>query len=202
MKKVTLVLLGTLFLVVMTGCGKNKASITAEKVTTNTIVIKEDNTVQSSIVENFDKDYYSKEELETFIKEEVIDYNEKNGEDQIKMHSLHVADQKASVVFNYKDIDDYSIFNEISAKLLTTSEALQEDSILSLSEFVEAKSGETVSRETAFSKEDATVLVIQEPLEIKIAGSILYYSNAQKVDKHVLQTSGENVTVVVFTKKK
>lgn len=202
MKKVILVLLGILFLVVMTGCGKNKVTITAEDVTTNTIVIKEDNTVQSSIVEDFDKEYYSQEELETFIQEEVTDYNEKNGEDQIKMHSIHVADKKASVVFNYNDIDDYSVFNGISAKLLTTSQALQEDSILSIAEFVEVKSGDTVSRETALNKEDATVLVIQEPLEIKIEGTILYYSNAQKEDKGVLQASGENITVVVFTKKK
>lgn len=202
MKKVTFVLLGILFLVVMTGCGKNKVTITAEDVTTNTIVIKEDNTVQSSIVEDFDKEYYSQEELETFIQEEVTDYNEKNGEDQIKMHSIHVADKKASVVFNYNDIDDYSVFNGISAKLLTTSQALQEDSILSIAEFVEVKSGDTVSRETALNKEDATVLVIQEPLEIKIEGTILYYSNAQKEDKGVLQASGENITVVVFTKKK
>lgn len=202
MKKVTLVLLGTLFLVVMTGCGKNKVTITAEDVTTNTIVIKEDNTVQSSIVEDFDKEYYSQEELETFIKEEVTDYNEKNGEDQVKMHSIHFADEKASVVFNYNDIDDYSLFNGISAKLLTMSQALQEDSILSISEFVEVKSGDTVPRETALSKEDATVLIIQEPLEIKIDGTILYYSNAQKEDKDVLQASGENITVVVFAKKK
>lgn len=202
MKKITLVLLGTLILVVMTGCGKNKVSITAEDVTTNTIVIKEDNTVQSSIVEDFDKEYYSQEELETFIKEEVTDYNEKNGEDQIKMHSIHVADKKASVVFNYNDIDDYSIFNGISAKLLTTSQALQENSILTLSEFVEVKSGDTVSRETALNNEDATVLIIQEPLEIKIDGTILYYSSAEKVDKNVLQASGENITVVVFAKKK
>ena len=61
MRKVTLVLLGTLLLLVMTGCGKNKVSITAEDVTTNTLVIKEDNKVQSSIVEDFDKEYYSKE---------------------------------------------------------------------------------------------------------------------------------------------
>ena len=202
MKKITLVLLGILILVVMTGCGKNKVSITAEDVTTNTIVIKEDNTVQSSIVEDFDKEYYSQEELETFIKEEVTDYNEKNGEDQIKMHSIHVADKKASVVFNYNDIDDYSIFNGISAKLLTTSQALQENSILTLSEFVEVKSGDTVSRETALNNEDATVLIIQEPLEIKIDGTILYYSSAEKVDKNVLQASGENITVVVFAKKK
>lgn len=202
MKKITLVLLGILFIVVMTGCGKNKVSITAEDVTTNTIVIKEDNTVQSSIVEDFDKEYYNQEELETFIKDEVTDYNEKNGEDQVKMHSIHVANKKASVVFNYNDIDDYSIFNGISAKLLTTSQALQEDSILTLSEFVEVKSGDTVSRETAFSMEAATVLIIQEPLEIKIDGTILYYSNAEKVDKNVLQANGDNITVVVFAKKK
>lgn len=202
MKKVTLVLLGTIFLIAMTGCGKNKVSITAEDVTTNTIVIKEDNTVQSSIVEDFDKDYYSQEELEAFINEEVTDYNEKNGEDQIKMHSIHVADQKACVVFNYNDIDDYSVFNGISAKLLSTSQALQDDSILSVLEYVDAKSGDTVSRETALSKEGATVLVIQEPLDIKIAGTILYYSNAQKAEKDVLKASGENVTVVVFAKKK
>lgn len=202
MKKVTLVLLGTIFLVAMTGCGKNKLSITAEDVTTNTIVIKKDNTVQSSIVEDFDKDYYSQEELEAFINEEVTDYNEKNGEDQIKMHSIHVADQKASVVFNYNDIDDYAVFNGINAKVLTTSQALQDDSILSVVEFVDAKSGDTVSRETALSKEGATVLVIQEPLDIKIGGTILYYSNAQKAEKDVLKSSGENVTVVVFEKKK
>ena len=202
MRKVTLVLLGTLLLLVMTGCGKNKVSITAEDVTTNTLVIKEDNKVQSSIVEDFDKEYYSKEELEAFINEEVTDYNEKNGEDQIKMHSIHVANQKASVVFNYNDIDDYSLFNGTNAKLLTTSQVLEADSSLSTLEFVDAKSGDIVSSETAFSKESATVLVIQEPLDIKIDGTILYYSNAQKVDKGVLQADGEDITVVVFTKKK
>lgn len=202
MKKVTLVLLGILLLIVMTGCGKDKVSISAEDVTTNTIVIKKNNTVQSSIIEDFDKDYYSKEELETFINEEVTDYNKKNGEDQIKMHSIHVTEQKASVVFDYNDIEDYSAFNGTSAKLLTTAQALQEESILSVLEFVDSKTGDTVPRETALSKEDATVLIIQEPLDIKIDGTILYYSNVVKSEKNVLQTSGENIAVVVFMKKK
>lgn len=201
MKKVMFVLLATLLLVGVTGCGKNKISISAEDVTTNTIVIKKDNTVQSSIVEDFDRDYYNKEELEEFIEKEVTDYNEKNGEDQIKMHSIHIKDKKASVVFNYHDIEDYSEFNEINAKLLTTKQALQEESISSVLEFVDAKNGDTVSRETAFSKENATVLVIQEPLDIRIDGTILYYSNVVKSDK-ILETSGENIAVVVFTKKK
>ena len=69
-------------------------------------------------------------------------------------------------------------------------------------EFVDAKNGDTISRETALSKEGATVLVIQEPLDIKIGGTILYYSNAQKAEKDVLKASGENITVVVFAKKK
>jgi hypothetical protein len=202
MKKITLVLLGILLLIVMSGCGKDKVSISAEDVTTNTIVIKKDNTVQSSIVEDFDKDYYSKEELETFINEEVTDYNKKNGENQIEMHSIQVTDQKASVVFNYIDIEDYSVFNGTSAKLLTTAQALQEESILSVLEFVDSKTGDTVPREVALSKEDATVLIIQEPLDIKIDGTILYYSNVVKSEKNVLQASGENLAIVVFTKKK
>lgn len=202
MKKAILVLTAALLLVGVTGCGKNKVSISAEDVTTNTIVIKKDNTVQSSIVEDFDKDYYSKEELEKFIDKEVTDYNEENGENQIKMHSIHIKDQKASVVFNYHDIEDYSAFNGTSAKLLTTKQALQEESINSILDFVDAKTGDTVSRETSFGKEDATVLVIQEPLDIIIDGTLLYYSNVVKSDKNILETSGENISVVVFTKKK
>ncbi|WP_455717016.1 hypothetical protein [Anaerosporobacter sp.] len=202
MKKITLVLLSTLLLVGMTGCGKDKISISAEDVTTNTIVIKKDNTVQSSIIEDFNKDYYNKEELKTFINEEVAVYNKENGENQIKMHSLHVKDQKASVVFNYNDIEDYSSFNGTSAKLITTEQALKEESILSVLEFVDSKTKDTVSRETAFSKEDATVLIIQEPLDIRIDGTILYYSNVVKLEKNVLQTSGENIAVIVFAKKK
>ncbi|WP_310604663.1 hypothetical protein [Anaerosporobacter sp.] len=202
MKKVTLILVGILLLVAMTGCGKNKVSITAEDVTTNTIVIKKDSTIQSSIVEAFDKEYYSQDELEVFIKEEINDYNKKNGENEIEMHSIHVADQKASVVFNYNDIDDYSTFNGIDAKLLTTSQALQDEKITSMLEFVDSKNGGTVSKETALSNSDAMVLVIKQALDIKIDGTILYYTNVEKTDKNVLQSNEENVAVIVFSKKK
>lgn len=202
MKKVTLIVLSMLMLVVIAGCGKDKDSITAKNVTRNTIVIKKDNTVQSSVVEDFDKNYYSSQELEDFIKEEMSDYNEKNGKDAVTMDSIHIADQKASVVFNYRTIAEYAEFNNVEAQVLSTQEALDNTDIMKNLEFVDYETGATIEKEVAFSNQAAKVLIVNEALEIKISGDIKYYSNADQTDKGILHSTGNGISVVVFTSKK
>lgn len=202
MKKVTLIVLSTLMLVVATGCGKDNDSITAKNVTKNAIIIKKNNTVQSSVVEDFDKDYYSSQELEEFIEEEMADYNGKHGKDAVAMDSIHITDQKASVVFNYKSIEEYAEFNNVNAHIVTMEEASSNEDINQIAEFIDYKTDETVEKMTALSNPDAKVLIVEEALEIKLAGEIQYYSNADKTDKNVLQSNGNGITVVVFTPKK
>ena len=88
------------------------------------------------------------------------------------------------------------------AQVLTMQEAQSIDEIESITEFTDYKTGDSVMKETALSNLDAKVLIVDEALEIKVAGDIVYYSNANKSDKNVLHSNGNGITVVVFIPKK
>ncbi|WP_167958229.1 hypothetical protein [Anaerosporobacter faecicola] len=198
--KITLVLVGALVALMAVGCKKGDSSLRAEDVTTNTIIVKKDDTVQSSFVEEFDKEYYSKEELEEFIDQEVKEYNDQNGEEQVKMSSIHVADKKASVVFYYHDIEDYANFNGIDTRIFTIEQAGQDSDFLA-AEFINAKTEDSVAKDVVLQEEEAQVLLLQEPVVIKVEGTVLYYSNVKKIAKNEWQADGENLAVVVYKKK-
>ena len=81
-KKIAIFLLAT---TVLTGCGNP-----LNKMTKNTVYVNKDGKVESLSIETFDKDYYSEEELKTFIDKEIKAQQQERGEESLSLEEFEV----------------------------------------------------------------------------------------------------------------
>ena len=100
MKKLSLLLL--IVLVAFTsGCGA-----AADK-NANAMEIKKDGSVTVTSVSSFDKKYYSADELKEEAQAEIKAYNEKAGEEKIKLRQCSAGQNTARIVIFYSSYKNY-----------------------------------------------------------------------------------------------
>ncbi|BCJ93155.1 hypothetical protein acsn021_07240 [Anaerocolumna cellulosilytica] len=196
MKRYILSIVLILSMVMLAGCNKNK-EIVAEDVKANTVLIKNDGTVQAATIENFDKEYYNLEELTTYINEKVSEYNQKNGVDSVVLGELKLIDTNAVLIMNFKSLEHYNYFAETSAVVTSTTSAKNGEITLP-DTFLSAKDGAAISAADALKNEKYKVLSIKENTEVLVDGTIKYYTNGRLNGKSKIQTSTEGDTIVVY----
>lgn len=78
----------------------------------STVQVDKKGKVTGLTVESFEKDYYSKEDLESFITEQVEDYTSQNPDSTVEVKDISVEEQVAKVMVEYADSEEYASFNE------------------------------------------------------------------------------------------
>lgn len=196
MKKSILISLLCFMVVFLFGCSQDK-TIDTKEVKTNTILLKNEGTVQAATVEIFDKDYYNSTELETFITEKINEYNGANTADSIALGSLEVKDGSAILLLNYKTLNDYNLFNETEV-VFTSVEAAKSGSITLPEVFVSASDGAYVAPEVALKNNKYKFIVIKDNTEVIVDGKIKYFTNGKLLSKSRFQASGESESVLIY----
>ena len=167
------------------------------EVTENTVMLMKDGAMQSSIVEDFDKDYYDKAELETFINDTITEYEKVNGEDTVKLESLKVSNQKATATFSFKTVNDFNSFEDKESNVLTKEEALTDERVMESLTSVDS-SEEVATAEALTDKKQTIYVIVATGEDVRVEGNILYYGNGELKDKNTVKTGSEGYTVVVF----
>lgn len=191
MKKVCSICLTILMISLISGC----ATRFPEE---DTVYIQKNGTISEASVESFDKDYYSQEELESFIKDEIDDY-EKDYDGSVKMVAFKVEEDTAKLMMKYGDYQSYSDFNgqelftgtvvqaiaagyqfdvnfaevkdgEVEGESLNTQDATE-----SLTEAV-PQTTSAVDAKDITSNEDYKVVILNEDTDVEVKGTIRYVS--------------------------
>lgn len=180
---------------VMTAC--NSTPSLNVRMDASTILVLSDGTVQSVSVEEFNKNYYSADELGLYVNEIIQSYVSKVGKDVVKKEDLKVEDGTATLVLSYATVEDYSALNNIPTTLKTAVEFRNDESLPNTYYSVENKSETT--KESALSNDNYKVLVTTDPgVMIQVEGKIKFYANANLVNKTTVEALEDGVTVVVF----
>lgn len=188
------VLLTVLFL--LGGCSKNN-EIDSKNIQNNTMLVKEDGSIEAATVEAFDKSYYDITELDAYVGDKVNQYNTKKGAEAITKKSLELKESDVVLVLTYVSVEDYNSFNGMDAGLITTAQAKEDTNLLSQN-FTAVKKGKPVTVEKALENKKYKVLILKENLDVLLQGTIKYYSGGTLVDKHRIQTAAEGSTVIVY----
>lgn len=201
MKKIVLCTMLLVFLLMAAGCSKKEIFITAEDITTDTMLVKRNGELQVAIVEDFEKPYYKLSELEEFVSKEINAYNEKAGGEEVKIDDLGLKDNKAVMVLKYTKMAHYSTFNNMPAAYFSAD---TDNVALELpDQYINAKNDSVVDKSTAFKNGKNKVLVLYEPYEIIVDGKVRYYSkNVTKTTDALgdtVLTSDGDTAVVIFT---
>lgn len=197
MKKLILCTILLLIFISATGCRKEEKIITADDISVNTILAKANGTLQVATVEDFNKPYYTLNGLQEFVKNEINLYNQKAGGEKVIIDNVQLKNAKAIVLLTYTGMDQYAAFNQVTSAYFNGG---IENNPLSLpATLVSAKDGSTANSNEVIKNEKYKVLVMNEPYDIIVDGTIKYYSdNAVLVDKSKVQSAAEGMTVVVF----
>ncbi len=197
MKKFLFYTVLALGFILTAGCKNKDRVITVDDVENNTVLVKNDGTVQTATVEVFDKNYYNLDELKNFITQQITKYNQDNGQGSIVMDSLNLKDGNAVLVLNYANLDHYTAFNKVEAAFTTTTEA--KSSGMDLPDvFVSASDGAYASPDVALKNEKYRVLVLHEQTDVIVDGSVKYFTNGKLMSKSKLQTGSGDACVIIY----
>ena len=166
----------------------------AEDITVNTLVVNDEGTIQSAIVETFDKDYYDVEELEEFVKDDLDSFNEKN-DTKISFVEAKVKKDKVVIVFDYKSIEEYSAYNEVKAYVLDADEADKDERVPSDLNVYDEDG--VVPKDRVYENEKLITVVVDADTELVVNGKIKYYSGCEvTAENKVVAKAGERAVVV------
>lgn len=193
MKKI--IAIGFVFLFsigLLSGCG---SSYDADS---STVFILKKGKVAATDVENFDEEEFSKSELEDYVKNEIQEYASENGKNSIKLKTLSVQENQASLTLTYGSAEDYSNFTGIELYSGSIIDALAEGYSFDVS-FRRAEDGEEVSVSEVLDNEKLNLVVIKANTTVVVPGDIVFYSaqNTVLVDSKTLaigQETGESDT--------
>lgn len=149
----------------------------------SSVSMLKDGTVKSAIVEDFDKSYYDKDELQQMILEEAASYNRSAGEKAISVDKVSVENGVARVEITYADSEAYAAFNDGVFFVGSALEAKKEGYDLN-KVFVSADDELITAGITDILEiSDAKVLITDMKDQLTLDGKALYISSNVKTDK-------------------
>lgn len=174
-KRLSGLLLAIVLAFSLTGCG-NKFEPTEDSVRIN-----KSGEVNGVIIEAFDKDYYDSEELKSVIDESISSYNTSAGSEKVSLKKFQVENEVAEVFIDYKSVEDYEEFNEVTFFVGSVVDAVTAGFAFD-KEFYEVKDGEILSDHTLpvadiTSNPDFKILILEEDIEVVVPGNICYVSS-------------------------
>jgi ABC-type glycerol-3-phosphate transport system substrate-binding protein len=197
MKKFALCTILLLLLLGTAGCNKEEKMITADEVTTDTILAKANGVLQVATVEDFDKSYYDLGELQDFIAQKIDAYNKEAGSVKIKVDDVSLKSGKAIMILTYSGMDQYASFNDVTAAYFNGG--ITENTLDMPETLVSEKDGSLASTQEVLQNGKYKILVMTEPYHIIVDGKIKYYSeNAVLSEDKTIKGAEDGMTIVVF----
>ena len=175
--------------VFLAGC-----SDSADGITETTLIVARDGGVSEAIIEDFDKDYYLRSDLESFIDQRINEFNASGSEGKkVSLDRLTVENRKALAVVDFDSIETYADFSGNEAFFGTISEAYDAGYSFDVT-LKSTTESETIGKEEIMEMDDKHILVISEPISVRSSRRILYASaNVDVKDTNNVSVSSESV---------
>lgn len=160
--------------VLLGGCGDVALEADAD-----VVYVDKDGGVTSMDVGVLDQEYYSEEELRTFVEDKVADYTEKNGKGTVKLDSITVEDGTAKLRMKYETVEDYTAFSGIELYQGKVVKALAAGYDFD-TDFVAVKDGTvqgSASIQDIYAEDNLKAVIIRANIDVRVAGDICYVSS-------------------------
>lgn len=179
----------------LTACGGFSTEISG-------ISISKKGAVTEKAIENFDKDYYNKEELEQKIAAEIESYNSAAGKNAVKKKSFRVKDGVATLNMTYETAKDYADFNGVDLYVGDIQGAVQAGYAFE-GKFAEVSGGKVSEGNLLWGSQIMTgknynTIAVREALLIEVPGTIKYVSENVKVKDKSTAVIEEDATAYIL----
>ncbi len=186
-----------LVLLMLTACGS------AEPEEISTIEVQKDGSIIQSTVGSFDKDYYSKEDLESFAKEEIQSYSA-SGDGTIELSDISMLDDgNVKLTLKFDNSETYTAFEGKTLFMGTIAQAIVAGYEPS-GYMTPVKEGESADASVKVKEADYTmdmnILVVQEQYEVTVPGEILWVSSVgtKLTGESSVQINTDELTYIIY----
>lgn len=162
-----------LLALLLTGCH------TIEYADVSTLEVGGRGDVIQAVVEPFDQET-GEDGLRAMIRESVEEYNGAAGSERIILGDLKFGDGQVKMILNYENVKDYAAFNNVTLFQGTVEEAAAETYGFEDS-FQNAEGESAGGQELQKSMGQEKVLILEEPVQVKVPGKIQYVSSNVKI---------------------
>lgn len=144
-------------------------------VSDTTLEFLSDGSIRSTVVEDFDEDYYSLEEMKQMIDGEISSYNQ-TAEGNVSMLNCEVQEGNAVVLLTFRYGDDYAKFNNSEFYYGPVKGAIDKGYGLN-AKLKNVLGDNIVNNNNLADFSDYHMIVMKEHVYIKTYGPILYASS-------------------------
>lgn len=173
----------------LAACGKSEDAYDE-----TTVIIDKKGGITHRIVESFDKDYYSEDELNQDINDELSAYCSGRDEKAAKLNSLEIKDGIATAEIKFAGYADYASFNDVDFFYGTIGEAMEKGYPTDVTLKGRGEDTETIEKYEFESLKDSMLIVVSEPVAIKMPGKIAYTTaNIDIIDDDTARMASDSV---------
>ena len=171
-----------------------------EEITATTVVVKKNGTVEEYVITDFDKDYYTLDELEQSLNQQIAAYNQAAGEGAAQLKEVKQIEgiSQIRVQFVYASFEDYEKI-PVSDRVFfcgTVSEAYEAG--YGFVPMIGQESGETISKDSVLELGDKKIIIAEEALTVKVPGKITYVSEGVTVTDKKEAVLPENTGILSY----
>lgn len=184
-----IVIICLVFSFMLTGCG----GVNVKNIDETAIIISKKGTVKDAIVESFDKDYYSENELRHFFAERIDEYNSKNNSGKVNLSELKIKKGVAKAILDFDSVETYMDFYEDTVLFYgTVNEAYDAGYTFDVS-LKAAFSSETIGKSDVMEMKKSYVIITDEQSRVVCPKNIAYASaNVEVIDKKNVRISNDS----------
>lgn len=186
-----------LVFLMLTACGS------AEPEEISTIEVQKDGSIIQSTVGSFDKDYYSKEDLESFAKEEIQSYSA-SGDGTIELSDISMLDDgNVKLTLKFDNSETYTAFEGKTLFMGTIAQAIvagyEPSGYMTPVEEGESADASVKVKEADYTM-DMNILVVQEQYEVTVPGEILWVSSVgtKLTGESSVQINTDELTYIIY----
>lgn len=176
--------------------------VSAEEATEDTIYIKSKGSMTGAVVEAFDKDYYSEEELKKMIDDEVAAYKKVSGTEKgVTLSEFRIENKLAKVLLKYASDVDYRNFNgkELYAGTIA---GMYDAGVTFDSEIKSVQDGTLINKTELLALKKYHGVALEEPITVVVPGKIAYTSaNVELINSKTAKISEDSTELAYIIYK-
>lgn len=171
MNKKIIALITAAILFGLTACAGSDSGDYAE----STITVARKGRISERIIENFDKDYYSLDELRSEFESSISQYNDNIGSEEIKLKNIELNGTLLTVDLDFSGPSDYENFTGESLFVGTVGDAYDNGYTMDVT-LKGVADGDIIGKVQIMGLSDKNIIIMSEHVRVRTFDDIAYVS--------------------------
>lgn len=167
-----------ILMVMLTAC------TSGSKAQESTMIIDKNGSITSVIVEGFEEYYYTQEDFENFVRQDVAAYNAGFSDAPISVSKVAVRNEIITVEMKYASAQDYAAYNSLPLFIGTVAEAYDAGYDLDVTLNSTTETEKKISKSEILGMGDRNIIIAEENVVYQLPSKALYIGQNEEILKN------------------